>query len=112
MSEDREPSSGDVLHIEVKHDRTEATIVLVGELDLNGTECFKARVIETLATRPEALTVEARSLTFIDSSGLTALLLARAAAVDAGGAFRVSEPSPALRRLAKVAGVDDLLTND
>jgi anti-anti-sigma regulatory factor len=41
-----------------------------------------------------------------------ALVRARDAAVEAGVAFRVREPSPALRRIAELAGVEDLLRGD
>jgi hypothetical protein len=53
-----------------------------------------------LGTPPASITVDARGLTFIDSSGLVALMRARDAAADGGVAFRISEPSPARRRVA------------
>lgn len=46
------------------------------------------------AFHADSITVDARGLTFIDSSGLTALLRAREAAVDAGVAFRLSARHP------------------
>jgi anti-sigma B factor antagonist len=74
---------------------------------MTGTQRFWAFVTEALAEDPRAITVDA--LEFIDSSGLLALLRARDAAVEAGVAFHVSDPSPALRRLVEVTGVKDLL---
>jgi hypothetical protein len=38
-----------------------------------------------------------------------ALHRARDAADEAGVAFRITDPSPALRRVAEVGGVEDLL---
>jgi anti-anti-sigma factor len=73
---------------------------------MTGTQRFWAFVTEALAEDPRAITVDA--LEFIDSSGLLALLRARDAAVEAGVAFHVSDPSPALRRLVEVTGVKDL----
>jgi anti-anti-sigma regulatory factor len=55
---------------------------------------------------PRSLIVYARGLTFIDSCGLKALLQARAAAIDAGVTFGVSEPSLALRRIVEMTGID------
>jgi anti-anti-sigma factor len=51
-------------------------------------------------------------LTFIDSSGLAALMRAREAADEAGAAFRVSEPSPALRRIVEITGTVELLRGE
>ena len=64
---------GDVLYVEAKCDGTEAAVILVGEFDMTGTEPFWGAVSEVLGTRAVAVTVEARGLTFIDSSGVMAL---------------------------------------
>ena len=40
------------------------------------------------------------------------MVRARDAAAEAGVAFRVSEPSPALRRIAEMTGIDDLLEDE
>ncbi len=109
MSDDVEPSRGELLYIGVSYDDS-ATIVLVGEFDLTGTASFWSHVSEALATHPVSIVVEARGLTFIDSSGVAALLRARDAAVEAGVPFRVCDPSPALRRIAELMGLETLLT--
>jgi anti-anti-sigma factor len=114
MSDDRTVSQGDDLHaddlhVKAEQDRTGTTIILEGEFDLTGTERFWAFFSGALAASPRSINLNARGLTFIDSSGLKALLDARAAATDAGVAFRVSEPSPELRRLAEITGIEDLL---
>jgi anti-sigma B factor antagonist len=100
---------GDDLRVKAKQDRTGTTIVLEGEFDMTGTDRFWAFFNEALAASPRSITLNARGLTFIDSSGLKALLHARAAATDAGVAFLVSEPSPELRRIAEITGIEDLL---
>ena len=107
VSGDVEPSVGDVLYA---YDA--AAIALQGEFDMTGTGRFRSCVNEALETHPRSLIVDAHGLTFIDSSGLKALLHARAAATDAGVAFRVSEPSPWLRRIAETTGVEDLLADE
>jgi anti-anti-sigma factor len=110
----RKSSQGNDLHaddlqVKAKQDRTGTTIVLEGEFDMNGTARFWAFFTEALAASPRSVTLNAAGLTFIDSSGLKALLHARASATDAGVAFRVSEPSPELRRIAEMTGIEDLL---
>jgi anti-anti-sigma factor len=111
LSDEVEPSLSDALYVEVNYDSA-ASIVVVGEFDMTGTARFGASVSEALATDPPSITVEARGLTFIDSSGLAALIRAREAADEAGVAFRVDEPSPPLRRIAEVHGVEDLVPDE
>ena len=79
---------------------------------MSGTEVFWAHVSEAVDARPVAITVEAHGLTFIDSSGLMALARARDAATEAGVAFRVREPSPEVRRIAELCGLEDLLSDE
>ena len=117
MSDDRTASQGDDshdddLHVKAEQDRTGTTIILEGDFDLSGIERFWAVFSEALAASPRSVTLNARGLTFIDSSGLRALLQARAAATDAGAAFGVSEPSLALRRLAELTALEDLLEDE
>ena len=100
---------GDDLRVKAKQDRTGTTIILEGEFDMTGTQRFWAFFSEPLAASPRAITLNAAGLTFIDSSGLMALHRARTAADEAGVAFRITEPSPALRRIAEFGGAEDLL---
>ena len=95
-------SPGD-LYVETKHDGVSPIIVVVGEFDMTGVEVFWAHVSEAVEVRPVSITVDAGRLTFVDSSGLMALAHARDAATEAGATFRVSEPSPPLRRIAESA---------
>ena len=110
MSEDVEPLPVDALYVETRQDGADPTIIVVGEFDTTGTEAFWAHVSEAIQVRPASITIEARGLTFIDSSGLMAMVRAHEAATAAGVGFRVSEPSPPLRRIAKTCGLEELLT--
>jgi anti-anti-sigma factor len=112
MSGDLEPSPGDVLHVEARYDDTEATIFLDGEFDLAGVARFWGYLSAVLAAHPVSIAVDVRGLTFIDSSGLVALLHARDAATEASVPLRVIKPSPALRRLAELAGLEELLADE
>jgi anti-sigma B factor antagonist len=112
MSEDVEPFRAELLRIEVGYQDSDATVVIEGAFDTTGSERFVASVVGALETHPEAIVVDANGLTFIDSSGLTALLRSRAAAGVAGVGFRISERSPALRRAIDVAGIEDLLADE
>jgi anti-anti-sigma regulatory factor len=51
-------------------------------------------------------------LTFVDASGLAALVRAHHVASEAGVAFRVSDASPTLRQVAEDAGFQSLLPDE
>jgi anti-anti-sigma factor len=112
MSDGVEPFRAELLRIEVHYRGSDAFIVVEGAFDTTGAERFVASVVDALATHPEAIVIDAKGLTFIDSSGLTALLRSRAASGVAGVGFRISERSPALRRAIDVAGIEDLLADE
>jgi anti-anti-sigma factor len=106
-------SEAEPLRVEAKYDGPEATIIVEGDLDIRTAGELLACVSEALErlTRDRSITIDAHGLTFTDSSGLAALLRARAAAAEVAVAFRVSEPSPELRRVAEVSGVKGLLSD-
>jgi anti-sigma B factor antagonist len=109
MSGDAEPFDDAHLGTEVKSDGAEATIVLGGELDLRSVDRFLACVRDVLEGHPALIAVDARGVTFMDSSGLAALLHARSMSGQAEVPFRVDDASPQVRRLVGVAGIEEML---
>jgi anti-anti-sigma factor len=109
MSDDADPFPAELLRIEVHYEGSDATLVLEGEFDSTGVDDFVACVTEAMEACPESIAIDARGLTFTDSSGLTALLRARAAAGTAGVAFRIRGRSLGLQRAIAHAGIADLL---
>lgn len=107
MPDGRESRRSELLRVEVRGDR-EAVIAVDGELDVSDT----AHVSEAHENDRASLAIDAGRLTYLDSSGLRSLLLARAAAIQAGVAFYVSEASPMLRHLAERTGLRRLLLDD
>jgi anti-sigma B factor antagonist len=112
MSGELEPSPGDVLHVEGRYDDTEATIFLDGEFDMAGVARFWGYVSAVLAAHPLSIAVDVEGLTFIDSSGLAALLRARDTAAEARVPLRVIKPSRAVRLLVQYTGVQELLADE
>jgi anti-sigma B factor antagonist len=112
MPDDAERFQSQLLHINADHLGSDVIIVLEGEFDMTGTAHFWAHISEAFDAHATSITVDARGVTFIDSAGVGALLRARAEADELGVAFRVCEPSPALRRTAQVAGIEDLLPEE
>lgn len=100
------------LDIETVRGRNRATVTLEGSLDQHSSAAFRECVDEALGVRPALVAVDARGLTFVDATGLAALVRARRAANEAGVVFRVSDASPALRYVAEEAGFQALLADE
>jgi anti-anti-sigma factor len=109
LSDDTDPFHAELLRIEVHYQGSDAIIVLEGEFDSTGVEGFVTCVVDALDAHPESIAIDARGLTFTDSSGLTALLRARAVAGTAGVAFQLRGRSLGLQRAIAHAGIADLL---
>jgi anti-anti-sigma factor len=113
MADDQDFSDTEPLRIEAIRHRTEVTIIVDGYLDVATSPRFRESVKEVLATRPRSMAIDASRMRFVDSSGLGALLSARhAVRTEAGLAFRVIDPSPALLRVVEIAGFMELLSGD
>jgi anti-anti-sigma factor len=84
-------------------------VELVGELDLHGCDRLTTEVERALRDPAKVVEVDARRLTFADSAGLRAVLLARAEAGRSGADFRLSDVSPSVGRVIGLAGLGDLL---
>jgi anti-anti-sigma factor len=64
-----------------------------GEVDMASVATLREQLSRALANKPEILIVDLRAVTFIDSSGLHALLSARSRAVATGTALVVIRPT-------------------
>jgi anti-sigma B factor antagonist len=93
---------------EVSDLRGDRTLVLHGELDI-ATAPELIDLLARLRHHGHAVTVDLAEVTFMDSTGLTALMDARRQSESNGWAFSVRRPSPAVRRVFDLAGVTRLL---
>ena len=109
LPDDVDPSQAELLRIDARYEGADAIITVAGELDHSTAARFLACIREALDTQPRSIVVDGHGLTFTDSSGLAALLRARGVAQEAGVAFRVSSPSPKLRRFVELTGTKDYL---
>jgi anti-sigma B factor antagonist len=87
-------------------------IVVEGEFDASGTDWFGACVSTVLQRHPTSIAVDARGLSFMDSSGLRSMLIACAAAEEAGVRLRIAQASPAVRRLLQRTGLHSRLLDE
>jgi anti-sigma B factor antagonist len=86
-------------------------ISLAGEIDMSVCDRVPEIVAEAVARRaPGRVEVDLRDLDFCDSSGISALFAAKAAAERAGCQFMVTKPHGMVRRVMEITGVLDALT--
>lgn len=83
-------------------------VSVVGDVDLVTAGVLRQALAEALEVSPR-LVVDVGRVTFIDSSGLSALADAHRKACDEGGAVRLRSPSPMLKRLLEITRLDTLL---
>jgi anti-sigma B factor antagonist len=90
----------------------EVVVVLRGELEQTTVAQFRQVVAEALVTGPARLVLELGSVTFMDSSGLSALVGVRHACDRVGCRVSLSGVSPALRRTLHTTGLTEYLNAD
>jgi anti-anti-sigma factor len=85
---------------------------LSGDFDLLAVEPFNVEVERAAAMAEEAVVVDLRELTFIDSSGLRAILDGHARIAARGVEVTFLKPAGRLMRVFEVTGTDRLLPFD
>jgi anti-sigma B factor antagonist len=85
-----------------------AVVTVEGEIDFSNADelasCVRDAVTEW---SPPIVRVDLRAATFIDSTGLGALIEGYRAATEVEARFLVVDPSPAFRRVLDVTGLSD-----
>jgi stage II sporulation protein AA (anti-sigma F factor antagonist) len=89
----------------------EAVVYLVGEFDLAVRDLLVDAMTQASATKPR-LVIDLSRTTFIDSTGLKALVDVWRCRRDAGLDLVLREPSRAVMYALQLAGLDDLLPID
>jgi anti-sigma B factor antagonist len=86
-----------------------AVVTATGEVDLTNAEGFRDAMLSALNAGALGLVVDMTMTTFLDSSGVTALVRAtrRAAASDA--TVRLAVTAPPVLRVLNLVGIDRLL---
>ena len=86
----------------------QARLLLEGELDLESAS-FMRGVFVTALPRAGAVVLDLDGVSFLDSSGLKAVLLCAMECEQRGLEFSVTEGSPQVRRLFEITRVTDQL---
>jgi anti-anti-sigma factor len=90
-----------------------ARVVVTGEIDMACADHVHALVIEAAQREGvERVVTDLAGVTFLDSSGITALVTAKQALEEAGQGFTVAAVPADVARLLKITGVDDYLANE
>lgn len=87
-------------------------VVLEGDIDLAVREDLQARLDAAVAQSVAAgadVQVDLGGVTFIDSTGLSCLVVTAAALADHGRALRLCNVPPTPRRLLELAGLDPMV---
>lgn len=87
-----------------------SVISVVGEIDAHSVAEVDAALVEV--DDAGATVLDLSGVTFVDSSGLRSIVAAHKRARDAGGSLTVRRPSPAVRRLLELTGLDGVLVID
>jgi anti-sigma B factor antagonist len=90
-----------------------AIVAVLGEVDFTNADEV-SRGIEDAVSQwsPPAVRVDLRSATFIDSTGLGALIAGYRAATESHISFVVVNPSTSFRRVLAVTGLGELFSLD
>jgi anti-anti-sigma factor len=78
---------------------------LAGELDLAAEATVKGAVAAALAARPTAIIVDLGRLSFLDSTGVRCLIVARRDAAAAGVSLTVREAKGIVERVLTITGI-------
>ena len=84
----------------------DATIVrLQGEIDVVNVDQVRVCLVEALEGRPGVIVVDLEKLSFIDSTGLGAIIFGFQRARDEGVRFRLAHPSRGVRQILVLSGL-------
>ncbi|MEY2453228.1 MAG: hypothetical protein QOD92_2802 [Acidimicrobiaceae bacterium] len=89
-----------------------ARVAIQGELDLDRSDEVAAELAALSGRGATSVIVDVSALSFIDSSGLRALLTAREQLESAGTRLHLTNLSPAVERVLDMTGTRDLLSGE
>lgn len=81
------------------------TAVVAGDIDM-GSRPILEEAIERLERDPVDLVLDLSGVTFVDSQGVNLLVQVRRVLQEAGASLTLARPSPAVRHILEVTGVD------
>jgi anti-anti-sigma factor len=101
---------GGRLSLTTSPDGDAVRVAAAGEIDLATADRFEQALIAALSPAPAALLVDLAEVTFMDSTGLAALIAAHRHAADEGSRLSVVRYRPMVRRVLEITGLLKTLT--
>jgi anti-anti-sigma factor len=98
----------DALELHVVRADTGAEIAVHGEVDIHSCTELEKALTDLADDGVVTITLDLANVSFIDSSGLRALVVGHKALQDHGGHLVVANLSPSTARLLEVTGLDGL----
>jgi anti-sigma B factor antagonist len=85
------------------------TLAVGGDLDVSATELLLARIEAEAAREPDLIVLDLSALSFIDSTGLRALLQAGELAADRGFELSIVRGQGQVARVMRITRLDEVL---
>ncbi|HEY8546889.1 MAG TPA: STAS domain-containing protein [Acidimicrobiales bacterium] len=98
--------------VDCRREGASAVVVLAGEVDLEGGDAVEDAVAALVDDGVTDISVDARQVTFLDSSGLGGLLAAKVRAEGAGGRLQLGPVPDNVARVIELAGVTEMFAPD
>ena len=100
----RSPEGGGSMEIAERHEGPVAVLGLAGQLDGAGASVLVARISDAIERGTTCLLMDCEGLTYINSTGLRAILIGAKACGHAGGKFGVAALRPQCRSVMEMSG--------
>lgn len=84
-------------------------LVVAGEVDMSTVQPLRSAIVDVLDRGAPELVVDLDAVTFLDSTGISVLVLGRRTATGTGTRYRVVNARDMVARVLEVTGVRDYL---
>jgi anti-anti-sigma factor len=101
--------SDDLLHFDFERDGTKETLYVTGEVDIGTVTMLERAVASRLDGQGGAFCLDVSALSFMDSAGAHALVRLHDRLRDLGRRLVVSSPTPQVRRILEILGLDQVI---
>jgi anti-anti-sigma factor len=109
VDEGSDGRAADVFRVEIAPDRDMVRVAPVGELDMSTTGELTTEIQQLWRAGFSRVILDLRGATFIDSSGLHAIVNEHAAAAEDGRDFSIIPGRPSVQRTFEVTGMETRL---
>jgi anti-sigma B factor antagonist len=102
------------MHFDCTSEKLAGAVVVTpfGEVDRDTAPRLRELLDAAARDTEGGVEVELRHVTFMDSSGIGALLFGQRQAITAGASFQIRNPTDSVRSVLQITNVWDLLTAD